>query len=97
VLELDVLEAPLVEASVDELVDGVVSVAVEPVVVLWSVVVCGCATIGVAVSSAVTAAIGTYRMLMVVLSLSGCSASLLASPLLQAASRLAGGSLVLRL
>jgi hypothetical protein len=61
---------PVVDELADELVDGSVCVAVVPVVEPWSPVVWGCATIGVAVSSAVTAAIGTYRMVMMQLSVS---------------------------
>ena len=96
VLELDVLVVPLVEASDDELVDGVACVVVVPVVVLWSVVVCGCATSGVAVSSAVTAAIGTYRMAMVI-SVSSCSVLACVSVIASSATtcrRLTGASTV---
>jgi hypothetical protein len=85
-LEPVVLEVPVVDELADELVDGSVCVAVVPVVVLWSLVVCGCATIGVAVSSAVTAAIGTYRMVMMMLSVSRW----LQRPCLRAVSRHAG-------
>jgi hypothetical protein len=57
------------------LADGVVCVVVVPAAVLVSVVVSvvvwGCATVAAAVSSVAIAAIGTYRLAMVVLSVCG--------------------------